>query len=108
MLTAKGHNGQVTVDGSWITIERKGLGRVGHSKGERKIPIGAVSAVQVRPAGRIGNGFIAFTTPGAPPFSGGLSEAAKHSDAVIFTRKQQEAFDAVREHVETVIAQRYA
>ena len=37
-LFAKGYNGQVTVSGDWLTIARKGFGRIGHSKGDRRIP----------------------------------------------------------------------
>ena len=58
-LYAKGVNGQITVSGDWLTIERKGFfGRVGHSKGDRRIPLGSITAVQVRPGGTFANGFV--------------------------------------------------
>lgn len=43
-IYAKGHNGQITVDGDWLTIERKGLGRIGHAKGDRRIPLVSITA----------------------------------------------------------------
>ncbi len=36
-MEAKGYNGQVRIDGDWLIIERKGLGRLGHSKGDKRI-----------------------------------------------------------------------
>lgn len=107
-LHAKGHNGQVTVDGDWLTIERKGLGRVGHSKGDRRIQLASIQAVQMRPAGTFGNGFIKFTIPGSPESRGGLSDAMQDENAVIFTKKQQGDFDALRAHIEQYISGRLA
>jgi Short C-terminal domain/Domain of unknown function (DUF4429) len=107
-LYAKGRNGQVTVSGDWLTIERKGLGRIGHSKGDRRIPLGSITAVQVRPAGHFAVGFLKFTVPGSPEIRGGLNAAAKDENAVTFTRHHQAEFDAVRARVEEYIAQKSA
>jgi Domain of unknown function (DUF4429)/Short C-terminal domain len=105
MIDAKGVNGQVTVDPEtgWVTIARKGFGRLAHSKGDHRIPIRQITAVQMRPAGPLANGFIRFTVPGAPALRGGLSDAAKDEYAVIFTKKHQAEFDAVRATIERVI-----
>jgi hypothetical protein len=105
---AKGVNGQITVEGDWLTIERKGLGRIGHSKGERRIPLASITAVQMRPGGALANGFIKFTIPGSPESRGGLGDASQDENAVVFKRKQQAEFDAVREHVENYISVRHA
>lgn len=107
-LFAKGHNGQITIEGDWLTIGRKGLGRIGHSKGDRRIPLAQITAVQVRPAGPLANGFIKFSLPGSPELRGGLSDATKDENAVIFTRKQQPEFDAVRAYVERYLTARYS
>jgi hypothetical protein len=98
-VTAKGHNGQVTFENGWITIERKSLGRFGHSKGDKRIRVDQIIGVKMRPAGRLANGFIAFEVSGRP-FNGGLSEAQKDDNAVIFTRKHQDEFAALRMAVE--------
>jgi hypothetical protein len=105
---AKGYNGQITTEGDWLTIERKGLGRLGHSKGDKRIALGQIVAVKMRPAGHVANGFIHFSTTGGDQLRGGLSEAAKNDNAVIFRRGQQAEFDALREHVENYIAARSA
>jgi hypothetical protein len=102
VVYAQGHNGKVTVDTEtgWVTIERTGLGKVGHAGGERRIPIRSITAVQVRPAGRMSNGFIRFAVPGTPEARGGAPSANRDEYAVLFTRKQADQFQAVRVAVE--------
>jgi tetratricopeptide (TPR) repeat protein len=57
---AKGHNGQVHFDGVYVTITRKGfLARTSVGKGEKRIPLTAISAVQWKPPGALVNGFAA-------------------------------------------------
>lgn len=109
MLEAKGHNGQITIDGEWLTIHRRGLGRLGHSKGDKRIAMATITAVKMRPAGALANGFIRFDQMGAPALKdsrGGLNDAATDENAVIYRKSQQAEFDAVREHVENFIAAR--
>jgi len=107
-IHARGVNGQITIDGHWLTIERKGFrGRVGHSKGDRRIPLGSITAVQVRPAGSFANGFMRFTVPGSPELRGGLQNASKDENAVIFNKSQADDFERVQLAVEAyIVAQR--
>src|SRR5262245_21619744 len=105
---AKGVNGQITVEGDWLTIERKGLGRIGHSKGDRRIPLASITAVQMRPPGALSNGFIKFTIPGSPQSRGGLGDANQDENAVLFAKKHQAEFEAVRERVESYLSARHA
>jgi hypothetical protein len=107
-LFAKGYNGQVRLEGDWLTIERKGLGRIGHSKGDRRIPLASITAVQLRPAGRLANGFIRFSVPGSPEARGGLQNATKDENAVVFTRGHAAEFESLREAVEEYIASHHA
>jgi hypothetical protein len=111
MLEAKGHNGQITIDGEWITIHRKGLGRLGHSKGDKRMAMSTIIAVKMRPAGAIANGFIRFDQMGGSTLRdkrGGLSDATTDENAIIFRKSQQAAFDTIREHVENYIAAKHA
>ena len=107
-LYAKGVNGQITVSGDWLTIHRKGFGRLGHSKGDRRIPIGSITAVQMRPGGMFANGFVKFTVPGSPEIRGGLNSASSDENAVVFRKKHQAEFDAVRDRVEQYIGRNNA
>ena len=102
-LFAKGVNGQITISGNWLTIHRKGFGRLGHSKGDRRIPLGSITAVQMRPAGTFANGFVKFTVPGSPEIRGGLNAATSDENAVIFKKKHRAEFDAVRDRIEAHI-----
>lgn len=102
-LFAKGHNGQIAIEGDWLIIYRKGLGRAGHSKGDRRIPLKNITAVQMRPGGALANGFIRFSVPGTPELRGGLKDATRDENAVIFTKWQQEAFESIRAAIEAYI-----
>jgi hypothetical protein len=108
-IHARGVNGQITINGDWLTIERKGFfGRVGHSKGDRRIPLASITAVQVRPAGSVANGFIRFTVPGSPELRGGLQNASKDENAVIFKKSQADDFERVRLAVEHYIIAKHS
>jgi hypothetical protein len=94
--------------GDWMTIGRKGFGRLGHSKGDRRIPLASITAVQVRPAGSLANGFLRVTIPGSPERRGGLNDATSDENAVIFTKKHADEFAAVQTYIETYIGNRMA
>ena len=98
-LFAKGINGQIGVEGEWLTIHRRGFGRLGHSKGDRRIPLRGITAVQMRPAG-LTSGFLRVSVPGTPEHRGGLKNAEKDENAVMFRRSQQPGFEAVRDAIE--------
>jgi len=108
-----GHNGQVTFDGHFVTIVRKGfLARATIGKGEKRIPLSSITAVQLKPAGPMVNGFIQFSLPGGnegrSKFGSQSTDAARDENTVMFTRKQQPAFDELRGQLERAIVARHA
>jgi hypothetical protein len=110
-IFAKGHNGTVSFDGDWITITRTGaLARITIGKGEKRIPVHSITAVQWKPPGAMVNGFIAFTLAGGNEnrsrFGGQTMDATKDENSVIVTKKQAEEFLALRRAVENEIAAR--
>jgi hypothetical protein len=112
IISAKGHNGQVTFDGDFITITRKGfLGRTTIGKSEKRIPAGAITSVQWKPPGAMMNGSISFSLAGGNEtksrFGSQTRDAAKDENAVIVTKKQAAAFLALRVAIERKIAERY-
>lgn len=112
MITAKGHNGQVTFDGDFVAIIRKGaLGRMSIGKGEKRIPITSITAVQWKPPGGVVNGFIQFTIAGGNESRSRMgrqtTDAAKDENSVIVTKKQAPEFGALRAAVEDAIIQRH-
>jgi hypothetical protein len=111
-ISAKGQNGQVTFDGDFVTITRKGFfGRMTIGKGEKRIPAGAVTSVQWKPPGAMMNGFIAFSLAGGNEtksrFGSQTVDASKDENAVIVTKNQAAAFAPLREAIERKIAERY-
>jgi hypothetical protein len=109
MTEVKGHTGSVRFDGEFITIIRKGfLARAGVGKGEKRIPIASVAAVQWKPAGRLVNGYIEFSISGGNEgrsrFGSATTDAARNENAVIFTRKQMSGFAELRSEIEAAIA----
>jgi hypothetical protein len=110
-LTAKGQNGTVTFDGNFITIDRKGgLARLTVGKGEKRIPITSVTAVQWKPPGGLVNGFIQFTLGGGnerrSTFGRQTMDAVNDENSVIVTKKQIDEFLVLRTAVEDAIVTR--
>jgi len=107
-LCVAGHTGQVAFDGSFVAITRKGfLARASVGKGEKRIPIRSISAVQWKPAGVMVNGFIQFTVPGGNERRSGFghqtTDAAHDENSVVFTKNQMPAFEHLRTEVERAI-----
>jgi Domain of unknown function (DUF4429)/Short C-terminal domain len=108
-LFAKGTNGIVTIDGDWLTIDRKRFGRrARHLQGYRRIPLASITAVQIQPARVFSNGFIRFTVAGSPQLLGGLQSAMRDENAVTFRRGQERGFNMIRAAVEQHIAAQHA
>ncbi|TCO45200.1 putative oligomerization/nucleic acid binding protein [Kribbella antiqua] len=110
-MEVKGHNGTVVWDGAFVTIRRTGfLARASIGKGEKRIPMTSISAVQWKPAGALVNGFIQFTVGGGnesrSKFGSQTTDAAKDENSVIFLKKQMAEFDALRTAIESAIVQR--
>jgi hypothetical protein len=111
-IVAKGHNGTVTFDGDFVTIERTGfLARTSVGKGTKRIPLPSVTAVQWKPAGGMVNGFIAFTVGGGNEtrsrFGSQTVDAGRDENSVLITRKQMPDFEQLRTAVEQAIADRH-
>lgn len=111
LIVAKGHNGTVTFDGDFVTISRTGaLARLTIGKGDKRIPVGSITAVQWKPPGALMNGFISFTLGGGnekrSAFGSQTSSASHDENSVIVTKKQGAEFEALRSRVESVIADR--
>jgi len=111
-ITAKGHNGTVTFDGKFLTIERKGfLARTSVGKGTKRIPLASITAVQWKPAGSVVNGFIQFSLGGGTEarsrFGFQTTSAVQDENSVIFIKKQMPEFERLRSRVEQALAQQH-
>lgn len=112
MIEASGQGGQISFDGAFVTITRNGfLARASHGRGDKRIPIASISAVQWKPAGPMVNGFIQLSLGGADRQAAKGSRtmnAAKDENSVVFTRKQQPDFEQLRAALEQAIAAQHA
>lgn len=109
MISAKGQNGTVHFDGRFVTIERSGFfARTINGKGEKRIPVGSITAVQWKPAGAMVNGYIEFTIEGSSESrsraGSSTFDAGKSENAVVVTKKQSPAFETLRKAVEAALA----
>jgi Domain of unknown function (DUF4429)/Protein of unknown function (DUF2510)/Short C-terminal domain len=108
-LLVKGHTGQISFDGTWVTIHRKGgLARMSVGKGEKRLPVSSITAVQWKPAGAMVNGFIQFTVPGdnesRSRMGSQTTDAARDENSVVFAKKQMPDFEVLRASIEKAIA----
>lgn len=112
-MNVTGRNGQIHFDGQYVTITRAGfVARVTIGKGEKRLHIGQISAIQWKPPGWGMNGFIQFSLPGGNEvrshFGGQTRSAGQDENTVMFTKQQQPAFDKLREAIDAAIARHHA
>ncbi|RAN72787.1 hypothetical protein B5P43_31835 [Bacillus sp. SRB_336] len=110
MMEAKGHNGTLEFNGKMVTIRRTGfLARATVGKGEKRIPVKNITAVQWKEPGAMANGFIAFTLPGGNEtrsrFGSQTVDAGRDENAIVITKKHADAFRVIRDAIEAVIVE---
>ena len=106
MIAAVGKNGRIELTGTTLKIIREGFPRrVVHGRGNRDIPINQITAVQYRPARRrflrrASPGFIQFSFVGGSETRKLFAEPLADENTVMFKRKQQADFDALKTAVD--------
>jgi hypothetical protein len=101
ILEAKGVNGQIRLFGDHIVILRKGvMGFLsqGH-KGEKSVFIHQISSVQFKDPGLATSGYIQFAFLGGQETKGGLFNATKDENSVMFRRGQRKDFERLRDEL---------
>jgi hypothetical protein len=109
LIEAKGYlGGTVSFDGEWVTISRKGLNRLTVGKGTKRVHASQITAVQLKPAGPLINGFIQFSIPGGTErrsaYGSQTKDAVRDENSVVFTKKQQPPFEQLRDAIEAAIS----
>ncbi|TEX51624.1 MAG: hypothetical protein B7C55_04625 [Actinomycetales bacterium mxb001] len=110
----KGVNGTVVFDGHFVSITRKGfIARATVGKGEKRIPLASITAVQWKPPGMMVNGFIQFSLSGGSErrsqFGKQSMDAVDDENTVMVSKGKMEAdFLELRNAIEMAIAQRHA
>lgn len=96
-----GSNGTVWLDDDQIRIRHRGFANflTQGSHGEKTIPLRNITAVQLKQAGWTA-GYIQFTLVGGIDRPGGVMEATKDENAVLFLKEQQAGFEKLKAEVE--------
>lgn len=104
-MEIRGHNGIIQVLENKIIIKRKGfISFVSQGlKGDKEIYIDKISSIQIKNANWITNGYIQFAFLGGRESKGGLLDATKDENTVLFTSGQQENFLKLKSFLEKKI-----
>lgn len=97
--------GFVRFDGDTVHIQHSGvLSRMTVGKGSKRVPLSAISAIHLKPAGPIISGYMQFTMAGATElrakFGRQSFDAASDENSIMFTKKEQPYFEALRDSIE--------
>lgn len=106
-MRAEGSNGSIEIKSDSVIIRRKGLANIITQglQGDKQIPLKNITAVQFRAAGSVMAGVIQLTLLGGREFRGGMLEATKDENAVMFTRDQEPHFLLLRDAIQSAISQ---
>lgn len=102
IMEAKGHNGQLEVHDDRIVIKREGLmGLLTQGfKGNKEIPISQITAIQFKKTGTIFSGYIQFSIMGGVESRGGVFDATKDENTIMFIKKQEPDFEKAKQMIE--------
>lgn len=100
-MQVEGSNGTVWLDDDQIRIRHRGVANLmtQGAHGEKTIPLRNITAVQFKQAGWTA-GYIQFTLVGGIDRPGGVLEATKDENAVLFIKEQQPLFEQLKSTVE--------
>lgn len=103
-----GYNGVITVEGDILTITHSGMAaKAGGLVRDqpRTIPLQAISAVVLKEASRMTNGWLTLGLGGAKSAQLGAGTAGSDANTVMFRHKDMPQFNSLRDWLLTVIAQ---
>ena len=68
-------------------------------RGDKEIPISSITAVQLKPVGWATSGYIQFAYSGSKESKGGVFDAVKDENTVMFDKKQQPRFEELKNRI---------
>ncbi|MBT2680016.1 SHOCT domain-containing protein [Bacillus sp. ISL-35] len=106
-MEAMGINGQLELTGNKIVIKRKGMmaKMTQGLKGDKEILVKQISSIQIKKAGALTNGYIQFSFSGGKENKGGLMDATKDENTIMFNKKQMADFEKIKQAIEEKIDQ---
>lgn len=104
LLARASARGYVAFDGHFVTIQHVAIGRFTVGKGVKRIPVTAISSVQIKMPGWALVGYIQFPLPGGnevrSDFGRQTIDAAHDENSMGFERPEAAAFLAMRDAIE--------
>lgn len=103
-MEAQGINGKLILGKGFVEIVRRGFMAFATQglKGNKKIAIKQISAIQFKPAG-LTNGYIQVSFSGGQESKRGIFMATQDENTVMFKKKQQTEFEKIKEKIEEQI-----
>ena len=106
VVKAHGVNGQLELTDRVVRIKRGGLLALVTQglKGDKEILVAQISSIQFKDAGPFFNGYIQFAYPGSQESKGGIFQATKDENSVMFNVDQQAEFAKFRHELQKRLA----
>jgi hypothetical protein len=95
----KGMNGQLSLEGDFVVITRKGLLGTYSRLGDAKIPVDKISYIQMKKPS-LTNGYVNFVMPGSSEVKN-IEEAGKDQNCVILNPGQYKKFLPLKDEIES-------
>ena len=97
-LIAKGTNGVLVVKENTIELQRSGWNaKLLGLRGNKEILIKNISSIQFKKPGLLTNGFIQFAFSGSSESKGGVIDATKDENSIVFTKSETQNFEKLRD-----------
>ncbi|SFG08865.1 Short C-terminal domain-containing protein [Novosphingobium sp. CF614] len=105
-MKAIGTNGEIELFDQVLVIRKRGLGTLilQGFKGDKRIPYTSIAAIQLRRPSLLTAGYFQITLPGGIEGRGGIIDATKDENTVMFAKKQIGAFEMVQREIESRLA----
>lgn len=104
-MEVQGVNGAIELTKNKIIIKRKGFLALMTQgfKGDKEIYINQISSVQLKKTNLLLNGYIQFTFSGGKEAKGGITQATKDENTVMFNKSQEKGFINLKNKIEEYI-----
>jgi len=75
-------------------------------KGDKEIYIKNISSIQLKRAGIFANGYIQFSFLGGQEAKGGLVQAGRDENSIVFYQKKNQEFEEIKNMIEEKIVRK--
>ncbi|WP_312076491.1 SHOCT domain-containing protein [Chryseobacterium sp.] len=97
-LIAKGTNGVLVVKENTIELQRSGWNaKLSGLRGNKEILIKNISSIQFKKPGLLTAGYIQFAFSGSSESKGGVFDAAKDENSIVFGKSETQNFEKLRD-----------